>query len=100
MNYQRVIFAGNATDDAQSQTSQNGDVTYTRFDVGVSDAKEQSTYFPVVVFGKQGEAVAEYISKGRQVLVEGRIEVNDKGRFNIIADRVQFGPEPAAKNTQ
>jgi len=40
------------------------------------------------MFGKQGEAVAEYINKGRLILLEGQIKVNEKIRFNVIADRV------------
>jgi len=50
----------------------------------------------VVVFGKQGEAVAKYITKGRHILVEGRVLVNGKGYFNIVADLVQFCPEVTA----
>ncbi len=91
MNYQQIIVAGNATADAQRRISQHGDVTYAVFSVGVGDSKEQTTFFPVVVFGKQADAVAEYVTKGRQVLVAGRIQVNENGRFSIIAGRVQFG---------
>ena len=65
--------------------------------LAVSDARNQTTYFPVIVFGEQGEPVAEYVTKGRQVLVEGRIEISGKGRFNVIADQVWFGPQPATK---
>jgi single-strand DNA-binding protein len=96
MNYQKTVIAGNATDDARQLMSKDGKVPYTTFSVGVSDARGQTTYFPVTVFGRQGEAVAEYVRKGRQVLVEGRINVRDDGRFNMVADRVEFGPAPAA----
>ena len=98
MNYQKLILVGNATDDAQRRTSKKGDVRFTTLDLAVSDARNQTTYFPVVVFGDQGGPVAEYVSKGRQVLVEGRIEVSGKGRFNVIADQVWIGPQPAAKS--
>ena len=91
MNYQKLILAGNATGDAQRRTSKKGDVSYTTFSVGVSDGKERTTFFPVAVFGKHGEAVAKYVTKGRQVLVEGRVEVSDNGRFNVVADRVRLG---------
>jgi single-strand DNA-binding protein len=91
MNFQKIIVAGNATNDAKRQTSKKGDVVYTTFSVGVSDAKDRTTYFPVTVFGKQAEALAKLIAKGRQVLVEGRVEVSDKGRFNVIASRVKLG---------
>ena len=58
MNYQKLIIVGNATVDAKQQTSRMGDVTYTTFSVGVSDGKERTTFFPITVFGKHGEAIA------------------------------------------
>lgn len=101
MNYQRLILVGNATDDAQRLTSKKGDVTYTTFSVGVSDGKDRTTFFPVIVFGNYGETVAKYVTKGRQVLVDGRVQVSDKGRCRVIADRVQFSSEPTAtKNSK
>jgi single-strand DNA-binding protein len=92
MNYQKLIVAGNTTGDAQARKSKEGDVSYTTFSVAVSSAKEKSTYFPVTAFGKTGEAAAKFLTKGRPVLVEGRVEVGENGRFNVIADRVVFGP--------
>ena len=81
--------------------SKNNGVEYTTFSVGVSDAKDKTTYFPVAVFGKHGEVIAKYVTKGFHVLVEGRIQVSNKGRFGIIADRVVFGPKAApAKKTK
>ena len=96
MNYQKVIIAGRATDDAVKRESKSGEVEFTTFDVAVNDGKEQTTFFPVTVFGKTGEAAVKYVTKGRQVLVDGRIQVNDKRYFKVIADRIQFGSEPVA----
>jgi primosomal replication protein N len=69
-------------------------VTYTTFRVGVSDSQDCSVFLPITVFGKQSEAVAKYVTKGHQVLVEGRIAENLGGRFNVVADRVVFGASP------
>lgn len=66
----RLISTGNATVDAQRKSSQRGDVEYTTVSVGVSDAKDQIYCSPVTVFGKQAEAVAKYVTKGKRVLVE------------------------------
>ena len=53
------------------------------------------------MFGEYGETVAKYVTKGRQVLVDGRVQVSDKGRCRVIANRVQFGSEPTAtKNSK
>ena len=96
MNYQRLILAGNVTNKARRQTSKKGDVAFTTFGVVVSNTKDQKAFFPVTVFGRHAEAVAKYITKGRYVLVEGRVEVGEFGRFNVVADRVRLGPKAKA----
>ena len=83
MNYQKVILAGNATDNAQQKTSKQGGVTYTIFDMAVGDAKDKTTFFTIVVFGEGAEAVAKYVTK-------------DKKYFNVVANNVRFGPGPAS----
>ena len=100
MDYQKIILVGNVTADAERRQSQNGEVDYTTFTVAVGDGKGHTTYFPVAAFGRQGELTAEYVGKGRQLLVEGRIDVAENGRFNVVARRVVFGvpakpPEPS-----
>lgn len=66
-----------------------------------NELKEEVSYFDVVVFGKQGESCAEYLSKGRAVLVEGRLrqrrweseEGQRRSKIEIVAQQVQFlGP--------
>ena len=96
MNYQRLILVGNVTGDPERRTSQSGEVTYTSFGVGVGDGKDKTTFSSVLVFGKYGETVAEYIRKGRQVLVDGRIQTSTNGQMRVIADTVRFGSEPKA----
>lgn len=59
---------------------------------------EKPNYFDVKVFGAQGENVARYLSKGRQVAVDGRLdqrswEAQDgskRSKVEIIADTVMF----------
>jgi len=91
MDYQRILLIGNATRDSESQISQKGDVQYTTFTVGVGDRKGQSTYFPIVAFGNLSEIASKYINKGKQVLVEGRLDVSENGRFSVIADNIHLG---------
>ena len=61
--------------------------------------QESTDYHNVVVFGKQGENCAKYLTKGSSAYVEGRMQTRswDKDgqkqyRTEVIADRVQFGP--------
>lgn len=62
--------------------------------------QEATDYHNVVVFGKQAETVAKYLTKGSGAYVEGRLQTRswDKDgqkqyRTEIVADRVQFGPK-------
>ena len=66
------------------------------------DGKRQESvdYHNIVVFGKQGENCAKYLTKGSSTFVEGRMQTRswDKDgqkmyRTEVIADRVQFGPK-------
>lgn len=98
MNYQKLVIVGNATRDPQRHTSQKGDVEFTTLRVAVSDRKDRTVFFPVTVFGKQAKIVAEYVTKGRQVLVEGRIEVGENGYMSVVADRVVFGNNSGTPN--
>jgi single-stranded DNA-binding protein len=91
MNYQKIILVGNATDDAERRTSKQGNMKFTTFSMGVSDAKNHTTFFPITAFDPLGKAVAEYITKGKQVVVEGRVAVDSKLRFNVVANTVLLG---------
>ena len=62
--------------------------------------QESVTYHNIVVWGKQAETSAQYLKKGQQAMIEGRIETRSwddktsgekKYRTEIVADRVQFG---------
>ncbi len=64
--------------------------------------QEASDFHNIVVFGKVAELVNQYLKKGSQALVEGRIQTRSwddkdgskKYRTEIIADAVQFGNRP------
>ncbi|MGO9056330.1 MAG: single-stranded DNA-binding protein [Candidatus Binataceae bacterium] len=72
--------------------------------------QERTDWHNVVVFGKAAETCKEYLKKGRQVYVEGRLRTrefeakNDGGkrqRTEIIASRVQFlGTPPDPKSAE
>lgn len=62
--------------------------------------QESTDFHNIVVFGKQGENCAKYLTKGSSAYVEGRIQTRSwekdgqkQYRTEIIADRVQFGPK-------
>ena len=62
--------------------------------------QEAADYHNVVVFGKQAENCAKYLTKGSSTYVEGRMQTRSwekdgvkQYRTEVIADRVQFGPK-------
>ncbi len=68
--------------------------------------QESADYHNIVVFGKQAENCAKYLTKGSSAYVEGRMQTRswEKDgqklyRTEVIADRVQFGPRPGGATT-
>jgi len=100
-----VVITGNLTKDPELRSTNSGtSVCEMRVAVN-SRRKDQSgqwvdkpNYFDVVVFGAQGENCANYLSRGRPLAVEGRLdwrewEAKDGGKrqaVQIIANSVQF----------
>ena len=105
----RVVIVGNLTRDPELRALPSG-TSVCSLRVAVNDrVKDQATgewtdkanYFDVDVFGGQGERCAQWLSRGRQVAVEGRLrwrewETQDgqkRQAVSIAADNVQFiGP--------
>ena len=104
-NVNVVVITGNLTKDPELRST-NGGMSVCEMRVAVnSRRKDQSgqwvdkpNYFDVVVFGAQGENCANYLSRGRPLAVEGRLdwrewEAKDGGKrqaVQIIANSVQF----------
>lgn len=91
MNYQKLIIVGNAVDTAQVRQSKDGKTEFATCRVAVNEGKGKCIYFPVTVFGEYGKSIAPHIQKGCDLLVDGRIAVSTDGRFNVVAEQVQFG---------
>ncbi|MCK5242440.1 single-stranded DNA-binding protein [bacterium] len=104
-NYNRTLLMGNLTRDPELRYIPNGSaVANLRLAVNRTyknqsgEVKEEVTYVNIVVWGKQAENCAEYLSKGRPIFVEGRLQSRqwetDDGQkrsvLEVVADRVQF----------
>ena len=104
-NINRVVLTGNLTRDPELRNTPSGMsvcslriACNTRRKDGSGNWVDKPNYFDVTVWGAQGENVAQYLSKGRPVAVDGRLnwrEWQDQGgnkrqSVDIIADSVQF----------
>lgn len=101
----KVIILGNLGRDPEIRYTQGGtavcqlNVATTRTYTNKSnDRVEETEWHRVVVWGKQAESCGNYLSKGRQVYIEGRLQTrnyddkdgNKKYITEIVADVVQF----------
>ncbi|MDD3694081.1 MAG: single-stranded DNA-binding protein [Candidatus Pacebacteria bacterium] len=107
MYLNKAVVIGNLTRDPELKSLPSG-IKVTSFSVATNrvwkdqagQKQEAVDYHNVVVFGRQAETAAQYLSKGSQVLIEGRMQTrswDDAGsgkkmyRTEIVADKVQFG---------
>lgn len=62
------------------------------------DKREETCFLTVVVWGKQAESCGEYLDKGSQIFVEGRLQTRDwegkdgqkRTATEVVGERVQF----------
>lgn len=105
-NINRVTITGNLTRDPELRTTQGG-LSICSLRVAVNSRRKDGSgqwvdkpnYLDVTVFGAQGENCANYLSKGRPVAVDGRLDWSEweakdgtgkRQKVEIIADTVQF----------
>lgn len=89
-----ITLVGNATKDAEVRNTQSGD-SVCSFTIAVNDRRANETYyFECSYWGKAGQGVAPYITKGKQVTVNGDFawrEYNDKKYLQVRVSQLQLG---------
>lgn len=79
--YQKLIIIGNLGGDPEMRYMPDG-TAVTNFSVATNrgwtdsrtgESRDETTWFRVSVWGRQAEPANQYLSKGRRVLVEGRL---------------------------
>lgn len=96
MSFNKVIVVGNLGRDPELRYTPQGTAVCT-FSVATNERRKSATgeqqdvttWFRVKVWGKQAETVSQYLAKGRNVYVEGRLHVEEwtdregKPRFTL-----------------
>ena len=100
----QVILMGNLTRDPELRTTPSGQ-SVCSFSLAVNrswqgqDGSQQDAvdYFDITAWGKLGELVNQYLSKGRKCLVQGRLsqrsweqEGQKRSRVEVVASDVTF----------
>lgn len=101
----KVILIGNLGGDPEKRFTGSG-AAVTTFNIATTDRwtdkqgqkQERTEWHRVVVWGQQAENCAQYLSKGRPVYIEGRLQTrqwddksgNKRYTTEVVAQRVQF----------
>lgn len=83
-SFNKVILVGNLTRDPQVRAIASGQsvcelglaVNRTWFDQKTNSRKDETTFVDITLWGRQAEIAGEYLSKGRSVLIEGRLQLD------------------------
>jgi single-strand DNA-binding protein len=83
-SFNRVILVGNLTRDPQVKYTPGGQavseiglaVNRSWFDKNANQKREEVTFVDVTLWGRTAEIAGEYLGKGRQVLIEGRLQLD------------------------
>ena len=105
-NINRVVLTGNLTRDPELRSLPSGMsvcnlriASNTRRKGASGEWEDKANYFDVTVWGAQGENCARFLSKGRPIALDGRLEWREweaqdgsgkRQSVEIIADSVQF----------
>ncbi len=113
-NVNKVFLMGNMTRDPELRYTPNGTAvcdfglavnrSYTTRD---REKRDETCFVDVTVWGRRGEIVSEYFSKGRLIFIEGRLKFDTwetadgrRSKLTVVAEDFQFverrGGEPGA----
>ena len=102
----KVFLIGNLTRDPELRVTPKG-TAICQFGLAVNRqfkdesgaTRDETTFIDIEAWGKQGELVSKYLSKGSPAMVEGRLKLDQwedktsgqkRSRLKVVLDNVQF----------
>src|SRR3954468_5638403 len=102
----KVLLMGNLTRDPELRVTPKG-TSICQFSLAINrqfkmesgETREEVIYVDVEAWGKQGETIAKYVTKGRPLFVEGRLRLDQwedkntkekRSRMKVVCDNFQF----------
>lgn len=105
MNVNKVFLGGNLTRDPELRYGQSGKA-YVKFGMAVNERfttssgekREQTVFVDLTAFGKTGETIAKYLTKGDPIFVEGKLDFStwvakdggNRSKLAVIVNQFQF----------
>lgn len=106
-NLNVVAIRGNLTRDPELKHVGDKNTAMLRMDIAVNSwfGKDYVSYFNVTLFGKQADAIHQYLQKGKGVAVQGKLKQdrweqdgNNRSKVVIMADHVDLLPDGKQSN--
>jgi single-strand DNA-binding protein len=105
-NYNKVILMGNLTRDPEVRYTSGG-TAIAKLGLAVNrrwknqegQMQEETTFVDVDAFGRQAETIGQYLKKGRPVMVEGRLKLDQwddkqtgqkRSKLGVVLENFQF----------
>ena len=105
-NYNKVILMGNLTRDPEVRYTSSG-TAIAKLGIAVNRSwsnkdgqkQEETTFVDVDAFGRQAETIGQYLKKGRPIMVEGRLKLDQwddkqtgqkRSKLGVVLDRFEF----------
>jgi len=104
--YNKVILVGNLTRDVELKYTPSGTAiakfglatNRTYKDTMTGENKQEVMFIDITVFGRSAEVANQYLRKGKKVLIEGRLVLDQwvdssgqkRSKHSIVAEKVQF----------
>lgn len=105
-NFNKVILIGNLTRDPELRYTPKG-VAIAKIALAINrtwksesgESKEEVTFVDVDAFGRQAETIAQYMKKGRPLMIEGRLKLDQwddkttgqkRSRMGVVLEGFQF----------
>jgi single-strand DNA-binding protein len=105
-NYNRVILMGNLTRDVELRYTQNntaigkiGIAVNRKYRTQSGEDREETTFVDCEAWGRTAEVMSQYLSKGRPVLIEGRLRLDqwqdqqsgqNRSKLLVVVENFQF----------
>jgi single-strand DNA-binding protein len=103
-SFNRVVLLGNITRDIEVKYLQSG-MAVTELGLAVNDRRknqqgewvEETTFVDITLWGRTAEVAGEYLGKGSQVLIEGRLKLDTwetdgqkRSKLRVVGERMQM----------
>jgi len=115
LSLNKAFIIGRLTRDPESRTIPSGQrvtsiavATNRTFKDKDGNRQEQVEFHNIVIWGKLAEIASQYLVKGQEVMIEGRIQTRSwdgqdgakKYRTEIVAESLQLGSKPGGKSAE